>query len=205
MRFTNITVRNLDPTSGTAIVLAGAYRCSIDGLQVRSARNGFVGAPGESMFYRRAPASDKLVRNGNIAVRNIVIQRLGGAPPCSSLPAPRAPRAPTCIHEGAAGATVSFWGTAVLLLTGAQSAARTYLHPRGCGRCYRLLRRAGDEPGCEQRRRARGSDTQDLRMESGDEALVRERVITGVGPRSPAAQRVQDRMTVSTASQISCM
>jgi hypothetical protein len=108
MRFTNITVRNLDPTSGTAIVLAGAYRCSIDGLQVRSARNGFVGAPGESMFYRRAPASDKLVRNGNIAVRNIVIQRLGGAPPCSSLPAPRAPRAPTCIHEGAADATVSF-------------------------------------------------------------------------------------------------
>jgi hypothetical protein len=78
MRFANIIVRNLNPAESTALVLAGAYGCLVDGLQVISAKNGFWAYPGESMFYRPRTGIEQLGVRSAIALRNIIVQAAGG-------------------------------------------------------------------------------------------------------------------------------
>ena len=75
MRFVNIIVKNLSAAESTAVALGGAYGCLIDGLQVVSAKNGFSGFPGESMFYRPSAGIEQLGVRSTIALRNVVIHR----------------------------------------------------------------------------------------------------------------------------------
>jgi hypothetical protein len=78
MRFSNITISNINTERGQAFTLAGAYNCCVDGLYVKSAKVLFACTPGESAFYRPWKGVDQVGAKRNIAVRNIVGVQITG-------------------------------------------------------------------------------------------------------------------------------
>jgi hypothetical protein len=72
MRFSNISISNLNTQHGAAFTLAGAYNCWVDGLYVKSAKILLSCTPGESAFYRPWVGVDQIGARRNIAMRNIV-------------------------------------------------------------------------------------------------------------------------------------
>lgn len=78
MRFTNISVVNLQPRLSCAVTLAGAYNCLIDGLYVSGALAAFGGTSGESLFYRPWAGVDDAGAKHTIALRNVVARGLVG-------------------------------------------------------------------------------------------------------------------------------
>jgi hypothetical protein len=78
MRLSNIEVTNLKRSVGSAVTLAGAYNCLIEGLHVRGAAAVFSGTPGESLFYRPWAGVDQVGAKRTIALRNVVAQEIGG-------------------------------------------------------------------------------------------------------------------------------
>lgn len=78
MRFTNISVVNLQPRTGCAVTLAGAYNCLIDGLYVSGALAAFGGTSGESLFYRPWAGVDDAGAKHTIALRNVIARGLTG-------------------------------------------------------------------------------------------------------------------------------
>lgn len=78
MRFTNISVVNLQPRIGCAVTLAGAYNCLIDGLYVSGALAAFGGTSGESLFYRPWAGVDDAGAKHTIALRNVIARGLAG-------------------------------------------------------------------------------------------------------------------------------
>jgi hypothetical protein len=72
MRFSNISISNVNSQHGSAIGLTGAYNCWIDGLYVKSAKILLQCSPGESAFFRPWAGVDQIGAKRNIALRNIV-------------------------------------------------------------------------------------------------------------------------------------
>jgi hypothetical protein len=79
MRFSNINITNLKRSAGSAITLAGAYNCLIDGLYVSGAAAAFGATPGESLFYRPWVGVDQVGAKRSIVLRNIVAQGITGS------------------------------------------------------------------------------------------------------------------------------
>lgn len=74
MRFSNITVANLRARVGSAVTLAGAYNCVVEGLYVNGAAAAFSSTSGESLYYRPWVGVDQVGAKRSIAVRNLVAQ-----------------------------------------------------------------------------------------------------------------------------------
>jgi hypothetical protein len=78
MRFSNISVTNLQTRLSCAVTLAGAYNCIIDGLYVSGALAAFGGTSGESLFYRPWAGVDDAGAKHTIALRNVIARGLVG-------------------------------------------------------------------------------------------------------------------------------
>lgn len=76
MRITNVSIRDLDPTAGFGLVVAGAYGCFVDGLHVISAATALSVTSGESLFYRPWEGVDTTGAKHAITLRNLIGERL---------------------------------------------------------------------------------------------------------------------------------
>lgn len=79
MKFTGVTVRNLDAESkdSTGLGITGAYDTEVDGLVVDGASTAFYGAAGEAAFHDMWPAQVPLA-NRVITLRHITATRISG-------------------------------------------------------------------------------------------------------------------------------
>jgi hypothetical protein len=73
----NLEVQNLDPVNGIALVAAGPYNLSVDGMLATSVGSVVSVTPGESLNYRPWAGVDAVGAKRNITLRNIVGQNLG--------------------------------------------------------------------------------------------------------------------------------